>query len=112
MTSFSTSSKGRDRPKFVLDNDDATLTLIKGASAVNALCSVNGQAVVLGASVFFIRTRSLCTLSAICCSNEQIYVGFGGKVGQLAPKQCINGQEKEGGNQTATGEWHGGIYEC
>ena len=76
---------------------------------MNVMRSVNGQAAVLGSGGFFLQTRLLCTLSAICCSNEQIYAGFGGKVGQLAPKQCINGQEKEGGNQTAMGEWDGGF---
>ncbi len=45
---------------------------------------------VLGVGGFFLRTRSLDTLSIICCLNEQIYAGFGGKVGQLAPEQCIN----------------------
>ena len=112
MTSSSTSSKGRDRPKSVFASADANLTLSKGASVLKVLRSVNGQAAVLGASGFFLRTRSLCTLQEICCSNEQIYTGIGGKVGQLAPEQCVNGQEKEGGNQTATGEWYGGIYEC
>ena len=111
MTSLSTSSKGRDRPKSVLTNADTTLTLSKGTSVVNVLCSVDGHAAALGAGGFFLRMRLLCTFSAICCSNKQIYVGFGGKVGQLALKQFVNGQEKEGDNQTATGEWHGGINE-
>ena len=91
MTSLLTSSEGRDRPKFVLASADAALTLSGGASVMNVMRSVNGQAAVLGAGGFFLRTRSLCTLSAICCSNEQIYAGFGGKVGQLAPEQCNNG---------------------
>ena len=98
MTLLLTSFDGRDWPKFVLASADATLTLSKGASVVNMLCSVNGQAAVLGAGGFFLRTRSLCTLSAICCSNDQMYAGVGGKVGQLAPEQCVNGQEKEVGS--------------
>jgi hypothetical protein len=111
MTSLLTISEGRDRPRFVLASADATLTLSGGASVVNMPQSVNGQAAVLGAGSFFLKTRLLCTLSEICCSNQKIYAGVGGKVGQLAPKQCVNGQEKEGGNQTATGEWHGGSKE-
>ena len=98
MTSLLTSSDGWDRPKSVLTSADAILTLSKGASVVNVLQSVNGQAAAMGASVFFLRTRSMCTLSAFFCSNEQIYAGVGGKVGELAPKQCVNGQEKEGGS--------------
>ena len=110
MTSPLTSSEERDGPKFVLASADATLTLSKGASVVNVLHSVNAQAAAMGSGSFFLSTRSMCTLSAICCSNEQICTGFGGKVGQLAPEQCINGQEKEGDNQTATGEWHGCFF--
>ena len=62
----------------------------------------------------FYSGQGLCVLcwQSVVQSNEQIYKGFRGKVGRLAPKQCIDGREKEGGNQTATGEWHGGIYEC
>ena len=66
----------------------------------------------MGAGGCFLRTRSLCTLSTICCSNEQIYASFVGKVGQMAPEQCIDGREKEEGNQRATGEWDGGFYIC
>ena len=66
MTSSSTSSKERDRPKSVLANADATLTLSKGASVVSGLHSVDGQAAALGAGRLFRRTRLLCTLSAIC----------------------------------------------
>ena len=95
MTS-STSSNGRDRPKSVLASADATLTLSEGAGVVNVLRWVDGQAAVLGGGGCFLRTRSLCTLSIICRSNEQIYAGFGGKVGQLVPEQCINGRKKEG----------------
>ena len=112
MTSSSTSSEGRVRPKSVLASADVTLALSKGACVVTVLRSVSGQAAAMGAGgCFFLRTRSLCILSAICCSNKQIYAGFGGKVGPLAPKLCVLGREKEGGNQTATGEWHGGIIE-
>ena len=104
-----TSSEGRDRPKFVLASVDATLTFSEGASVVDVLRSVDGQAAVLGAGGFPLRTRLLCTLSAIFCSNELIYAGFGGMVGKLAPEQCVNGQEKEGVNQTTTAELQGGI---
>ena len=53
MTSLLTSSVGRDRPKSVLASADATLTLSEGASVVSVPRSVNGQAAVLGAGVFF-----------------------------------------------------------
>ena len=109
---MSTSSEGRDRPKSVFASADATLTLSEGASVVSDLLLVNGQAAKFGAGGwFFLRTSLLCTLSAICCSNKQIYAGFGGKVGPLAPELCVLGQDKEGGNQTATGEWRGGSKE-
>ena len=101
MTSSSTSSKGRDRPKSVLASADATLTLSEGAGVVNVLRWVDEQAAIVGVGGCFLRTRSLFTLSIICCSNEQIYAGFGGKVGQLVPKRCIDGRKK--GNQTAAG---------
>ena len=52
MTSLSTSSEGRDRPKSVLASADTTLTLSKGASVVNVQRSVNGQAAAMGAGVF------------------------------------------------------------
>ena len=92
MTSLSTSSKGRDRPKSVFASADATLTLSKGASVVSDLLSVDGQAAKFGAGgCFFLSPRSLCTLSAICWSNEHIYAGFGGKVGPLAPELCVLG---------------------
>ena len=109
MTLLSTDSRGRDMPKYVVASADTTLTLSKDASVVNVLRSATGQAAVVGAGGIFLRTRLLCTLSAIYCSNKQIYAGFGGKVGQLAPKQYVKGREKEGGNQMATSEWHGGI---
>ena len=96
MTSLSTSSEGRDRPKPSLASADATLTLSEGAGSVNMLRSVNGQAAAVGAGWLFCRTRSMCTLSAICCSNEQIYAGVGGKVGHLAPKQCVRGKKRQG----------------
>ena len=81
MTSSSTSSAGRVRPKSVLASADATLTLSEGACVVTVLRSVGGQAAAMGAGGwFFLRTRSLCILSAICCSNEQICTGFLGKV--------------------------------
>ena len=111
MASTLTSSKGRDRPKSVMASADATLTLSEGADVVNVLRWVDVQAAALGVGGCFLKTRSLCTLSAICCSNESIYAGFGGKAGPLAPKQCVLGREKEGGNQTVTGEWHGRIIE-
>ena len=95
MTSLLTSSKGRDRPTSTLASADATLTLSEGAGVVDVLLWVGGQAAVLDVGGCFLMTRSLCTLSNICCSNEQIYAGFGGKVGQLVPKQCINGRKKE-----------------
>ena len=95
MTSSLTSSEERDRPKSVLASADATLTLSEGAGVVKVLRWVNGQAAVLDGGGCFLRTRSLCTLSIIFCSNEQIYAGFGGKVGQLVPEWCINGRKKE-----------------
>ena len=67
---MSTSSEGRDRSKSVLASADATFTLSKGASLVHVLRSVDGQAAVFGAGGFFLRTRLLCTLLAICCLNE------------------------------------------
>ena len=96
MTSLSTSSKGRDRPKSVMASADATLTLSEGAGVVNVQRWVDGQAAALGVGGCVLRNRSLCTLSVIFCSNEQIYAGFGGKVRQLVPKQCINGRKKDG----------------
>ena len=96
MTSLSTSSEGRDRPISVLASADATFTLSKGAFVVTVLRSVNGQSVAMVAGGFVLRTRSLCTFSAICCSNKLIYVGFGSRVGQLAPEQFVNGRDKEG----------------
>ena len=83
MTSLSTSSEGKDRPKSVLDSADATLTLSEGAGVVKVLRWVDGKAAVLDVGGCFLMTRSLCTLSIIFCSNEQIYAGFGGKFGQL-----------------------------
>ena len=53
MTSLLTSFDGKDRPKFVLASADATLTISEGARVVNVLRSVNGQAAMLGAGVFF-----------------------------------------------------------
>ena len=90
-------------PKTIFASADETLTLSKGASMVNVLCSVNGQAAAMVAGVFFLRTRFMCTLSAICCSNEQIYVGVGGKVGRLAPELSINGRDKKGGQSDGDG---------
>ena len=110
VTSSSTSAEGRDRPKSVLASADVTLTLSKGASIVSDALSAGGLAANFGAGGWcFLRTRPVCNLSAICWSNEQIYVGFGGQVGPPAPGQCVLGREEEGGNQMATGEWHGGI---
>ena len=94
MTSSLTSSKGRDRHKSVMASADATLTLSEGAGVVNVLSWVGGQAAALVVGGCFLRTRSLCTLSIIFCSNEQIYAGFGGKIGQLVPERCINGRKK------------------
>jgi hypothetical protein len=94
MTSSSTSSKGRDRPKSVLASADATLTLSEGAGVVIVVHWVVGQADIVDFSGCFLMTRSLCTLSIIFCSNEQIYAGFGGKIGQLVPERCINGRKK------------------
>ena len=91
MTSSSTSSEGRDTYRSDLASVDATLTLSVGASVVDVLRWANGKGAVLGADGFFLRTRFLCTLFAICCSNGQIYAGFGGSVGQLAPELCIDG---------------------
>ena len=47
MTSSSTSSKGRDRPKSVLASADATLTPSEGANVVVVLRWVAGQAAVV-----------------------------------------------------------------
>ena len=70
MTLSSTSSEGRDRSKSVLASADATFALSEGASVVHVLRSDDGQDAVFGAGGFFLRTRLLCTLLAICCSNE------------------------------------------
>ena len=60
--------EGGVRPKSILASADATLTLSKGACVVTVLRSVGGQAAAIGASGwFFLRTRSLCILLAICC---------------------------------------------
>ena len=96
MTLLSTSSEGRDRPISVFASADETFTLSEGASVVNVLRSVNGQAVAMIGGGFVLRTRSLCTFSAICCLNEPIYAGFGGRVGHLAPVEFVNGRDKEG----------------
>ena len=93
---------GGDRPKSVLASADATLTLSEGASVASGALSVGGPAATFGAGGWcFLSTRSVCTLSAICCSNEQIYAGFGGQVGTPALKHCVLGREREGGNQMA-----------
>ena len=97
MTSSLTISEERDRPKFVLASAAATLTLSGGASVLNVLCSVNGQAAVLGAGGFFLRTRSLCTLSAICCSNEQIYAGFEARLDNWRPSSVSLDKKRRGG---------------
>jgi len=96
MTSSPTRSEGRVRPKSVLANADATITLSEGACVVTVLRSVGGQAAAMGAGGwFFLRTRLLRILLAICCSNEEICSGFLGKVvGQLAPERCLIGREK------------------
>ena len=91
MTLSSTSSEERVRPKSVLASADVTVTLSKDDRVGSVLRSATGQAAVVGVGGIFLRTRSLCTLSAICRSNEQIYTGFGGKVGQLVPEQCLVG---------------------
>ena len=98
MTSSPTRSEGRVRPKFILANADATLTLVEDACVVTVLRSAGGQAAELGAGGwFFQRIRLLCILLAICCSNEEICTGFVGKVvGRLAPEQCLIGRKKGG----------------
>ena len=53
MTSSSTSSEGRVRPKSVLASADATLTLSEGACVVTVLRSVGEQAAAMGAGGFF-----------------------------------------------------------
>ena len=89
VTSSSTSSEGRGRATPSLASDDATLTFSEGAGLGNLLRSVNEQAATVGSGCPLRRTRSMSTLLAICCSNEQIYAGVGGKVGHLAPEQCV-----------------------
>ena len=101
MTSLSTSSKGRDKPKSVMASAYATLTLSEGAGVVNVLRWVDRQAATLGVGGCVLRTRSLFTLLVILSSNEQICAGFGGKVLQLVPEQCIDGRKEE--NQMAAG---------
>ena len=102
ITSSPTSVGGRDRPKSVLASADATLTLSESASVVIDSPLIGGPSAKFGAGGWvFLRTRSVCTLSAICCSNEQIYAGFGGQVGPPATEQCVLGQEREKGNQRA-----------
>ena len=101
MTSSSTISEGRESPKLVLASADATLAVSGGTSVVSVLHWVDGQAAASGVGGCFLRTRSLCTLLVIFCSNVHIYAGFGGKVGQLVPERCIDGRKRE--NQTAAG---------
>ena len=102
ITLAPTSAGGGDRPKSVLASADATLTLSEGASVASGTFSVGGPAATFGAGGWcFLSTRSVCTLSAICCSNEQIYAGFGGQVGTPALEHCVLGREREGGIQIA-----------
>ena len=111
FTSSPISTEGRDMPKSVMAIANATPSLVsEGVSVASSALSVGGPAATFVAFGWcFLRTRSVCTLSAICCSNEQIYAGFGGQAAPPAPGQCVLGREEEGGNQMATGEWHGGI---
>ena len=89
-------------PNSTFASTDATLTLSEGASVVIDSLSIGGPSAKFGAGGwYFLRTRLVCTLSAICCSNEQIYAGFGGQVGPPATEQCVLGREREGGNQKA-----------
>ena len=114
ITLSPTSAGGRDRPKSVLASADATLTLSEGVSVASGALSVGGpDATFMAWGWCFLRTRLVCTLSAICCSNKQIYAGFGGQGGPLATEHCVLGREKKlgGVNQTATGEWRGGSKE-
>ena len=93
---FLPSNGDMDRAMPSLASADVTLTFSEGAGLGNLLRSVKGQAAAVGAGWLFRRTRSMCTLLAICCSNEQIYAGIGGKVGHLAPKQCVRGEKRRG----------------
>ena len=71
MTLSSTSSEGRVRPKSVMANADATLTLSEGACAVTVLLSVGGLAAApVAGGWLFLRTRLLCIFTAICWLNE------------------------------------------
>ena len=102
ITSSPTSAEGRDRPKSVLASADGALTLSEGASVASGALSVSEPATTFGAGGWcFLSTRLVCTLSAICRSNEQIYAGFGGQVGTPALEHCVLGREREGGNQMA-----------
>ena len=80
-----------NRPKSVLASADATFTLSEGADVVLVLRWVARQAVVVDVGGWILMTRSLCTFLMILCSNGLVYTGFGGEVGQMVPKQCING---------------------
>ena len=102
ITSYPTSAGGRGRPTSVLASADATLTLSEGASVASGALSDDGPAATFGAGGWcFLSTRSVCTLLVICCSNEQIYAGFGGQVGTPALEHCVLGREREVGNQMA-----------
>jgi hypothetical protein len=93
-----------------LASADATLTLSKGASVVGGVLSVGGPAATFVAGGrCFLSSRLVCTLSAICRSNEQIYAGFWGQVGTPAFKNYALGQEKGGGK--SDGEQVNGMVE-
>ena len=94
MTSLLTRAKGMDRLKSVLASADATFTLSEGADVVLVLRWVAGHAAVVDVGGWILMTRSLCTFLMILCSNELVYTGFGGEVGQLVTEQCINGNKK------------------
>ena len=98
MTSLSASSEGSDRPKFVLASAYATLTLSRGASVVNMLCSVNGQAAVLGAGVFFSGQDCcvLCQQFVVQMSRYTRALGQGWTTGARAVCQWM----RKGGGQT------------
>ena len=137
MTSSSTSSEGRDRPKYVFASADVTLNLSEGASVVSDLLSVDEQAAEFGAGgCFFLRTRSCeiyCTTALTLQPSFRIRIVFsvqgrcvlfqqsvgltstytqvlGARLDHWRPS-CVSLVETRRGDQTATGEWHGVIIE-
>ena len=97
MTSLSTSSKGRDRPKSVFASADATLTLSKGASVVSNLLSVDGQAAKFGAVGFFFSGQGCCVLCQQSVVQTSRYMRvLGARLDHWRPS-CVSLVEKRMG---------------